>query len=312
MSKLAERTLYLVDGYAGPNEYKGKLAGSTVVMCEVAKSLSSSRVKLEVIACENDAAYFDTLSSGLNEYTSSGILHAFRGKHEDLLPTILAMVGNEPALVFLDPQGPADLPWVTGMEPWLRRKKTDVLGLFHAGSTARICSAATVLEGPGMALAAERILGGSWEGVASEADASERFLKLLRLYKRFAGLYPLRKAVNKVRAYAVFGASDSAHGFMLLSDAVARDLGRLRDADEKALIKRTQQFVLLGKEEAVQQSFDELVALSRPFLQREPGLNGKRLSLAMHADAHVGPLVFGKYKERDFTSAVSVYRLRGR
>ena len=126
------------------------------------------------------------------------------------------------------------------------------------------------------------------------------------LDKPYVGLYPLRKRETQHRAYAVFGASGSLHGFHLLSDAVARDWGALKDFD----LSRGERDLFSEVERHDEQldEFEQLYELVLPVLRRHPRLTGQKLAIYVYRSLKALDAIFGRYKERDYSQAARVYR----
>ncbi|MFN3653016.1 MAG: three-Cys-motif partner protein TcmP [Armatimonadota bacterium] len=301
--------LALVDGYAGPNSYGDAIQGSTVILCRAAQRLAGKGVPVRVFACEPEPDRFQQLVSNLAPQIESGLLTACQMSHSEAVPEILRTIEGWPAFVFLDPHGPKDLRLKDDLVPWLRRPMTDVLGIFMALAAARACAEAASPKGsPASQATARAILGDRWREVDSEIDAHRLFIQELSGLKRFTGLYPLRKKQTLHRAYAIFGASDSVHGFHLLSDAVARDWGALKDFDFAR--KPATLFSELDPEDEQQEEFDRLVQLVRPILLHQPELSGQKLALALYRSLQSPGSIFGQFVERDFTRAAQSVRKR--
>jgi three-Cys-motif partner protein len=299
--------LALVDGYAGPNTYGRTVQGSTTILAAAARRLADRDFPVKVFACEPIRERFDQLVQNLAPQVESGLLTAYNHSHAEALPAILQEIETWPAIVFLDPHGPKDLQLEADLLPWLRRPKTDVLGVFMGNAAARACAEAAGRTGSAASRkTAEAILGPHWREATTEAEAYRVLLNEISGRKRFVGLYPLRKKETLHRAYAVFGASDSEHGFHLLSDAVARDWGALADFDFSR--KEPTLFSDIDKEDEQQADFDRLVELVQPVLQREPTLTGQKLALALYRHLPRLDAVFGRYKESDYTKAAQACR----
>jgi three-Cys-motif partner protein len=299
--------LALVDGYAGPNTYGGMVQGSTAILTTTASRLAAKGYPVKVFACEPVQERFNQLVRNLNLHVHSGLLMAYNRSHAEALPQILREVETWPAFVFLDPHGPKDLQLQADLLPWLRRAKTDVLGVFMGNAAARACAeACSPTASETSRKTAEAILGPHWREGTTEMEAYRLFLDEIGGCKRYLGMYPLRKKETQHRAYAVFGASDSEHGFHLLSDAVARDWGALEDFDFSR--KERTLFSDVEKEDEQRADFERLVELVQPIVQRDPTLTGQKLALALYRSLRKLDAVFGRYKESDYTKAAQECR----
>lgn len=65
----------LIDGYAGPNEYAGDVAGSTVTMVEAARKVIAAGGQAQVYAFEPDGSRYDRLCRNLESAIRDGILN---------------------------------------------------------------------------------------------------------------------------------------------------------------------------------------------------------------------------------------------
>jgi three-Cys-motif partner protein len=299
--------LALVDGYAGPNSYGGEIQGSTSILITTAAKLVAKGYPVKVFACESTPHRFEQLVKNLDPHIRSGLLTAYNLPHAAALTDILQQIGDWPAIVFLDPQAPRDLQLQADLFPWLRRPKTDVLGVFMGNAAARACAeAASPTTSQASRETAAAILGPYWQQATTEMAAYDLFLDEIGGCKRFVGLYPLRKQETHHRAYAVFGASDSEHGFHLLSDAIARDWGALKDFDFSR--QGPTLFSDMEQEDEQQAAFERLRELVQPLVARDSSLTGQKLALALYRSLPKLDSVFGRYIESDYTKAAQACR----
>lgn len=125
-----------VDGFAGPGLYEDKSQGSPMLAADVADLLARTR-ELVGYFVEEDRGRADDLRANL---ASAG--HAdwavWNAKVEDALPEVLAQIGDEPLLVFLDPYGLA-IPFdMLIQEVMSRHHTTEVLLHFPHKGLARL------------------------------------------------------------------------------------------------------------------------------------------------------------------------------
>ncbi len=289
----------LVDGYAGANAYGTEIVGSTHIMCAAAKRVGE-RAWVRVYACEPDPKRFAALEANLRKEVSTGLLRALRSTHAEANAYILAEIGDAAAIVFLDPHTVTQLTLEDDIWPWSLRPKTDVLGVFMASHAARCC--AGFLAGSTQAVHPQKYLGVSWQAGKSEDGAYRAFFEGLGDHKRFKGLYRLRKQAQRRDAYGIFGLSDHSDGYWLLSNAVAKDFGALRDFDLSKL-KTTNLFAELEREDEEAVAFESLTTLAAPIIRANPSLRGARLASTLF-DQGIGITeLFGRFTERDFTTA---------
>jgi three-Cys-motif partner protein len=293
------RRVHLVDGYAGPNKYGGEVKGSTVIMIEAALKAKAQGRNVMVHACEVNPGRFDALSKNLAEHIQSGLLQIYNKTHADAVVKIQADVGNAPALVFLDPQTAAQMTLEGDITPWTRRSRTDILGVFMASHACRMSTSASSSDSE--SASAEAALGPRWRDATTEQQAVQIFLDQLRPMKTFVGLYLLRKQVPERYAYGIFGLSDSAHGYWLLSDAVAKDAANLKIADQARRGKNL--FSDTDREESTEAQLGRLAELARPIIRQEPTLSGEKLAIRMLECGIAVQELFGRYQGKDLTAA---------
>lgn len=242
-----------------------------------------------------DGKRFDKLCDNLASFIDSGVLKPYPFEHHVALPSILKLAGDGPAIVFLDPHGPTDMRLERDLRPWAIRERTDVLGTFMGNGTARICAEALASPRPhGSRSAAKNVLGEGWQHVQGEDSAYEEFESIIRKLKSYAGLYRLRKQDVKADAYGIFGLSDSIHGYHLLSNAVAKDWGALREVDQR------NQTGSLFHEEDDQQIMRVIDDAVRPVVALNSRLRSDDLAREV---LNSRPDLFGRYTDSDYTKA---------
>lgn len=290
----------LVDGYAGVNAYGTEATGSTVIMLRAARQVRETGSIAKVFACEPDPKRYELLCSNLASEISEGLLHPYNGEHSTALPTIMRAIGNTPSIVFLDPQTVTQMTLVSDILPWVERPRTDILGVFMATQACRCC--AQYIAGGQQRVVPEAYLGPDWRSGASEDGAVETFLAALGDRKKFKGMYRLRKKEMNRYAYGIFGLSDHVDGYWLLSNAVAKDYGALKDYD----YTKEQQENLFAEEERDEEqreAFEMLIEISRETILRHQKLRGAELATHLFSHGIGVQELFGAFEESDFTSA---------
>lgn len=136
------RRVHLVDGHAGPNEYGGRVMGSTLIMIEAAMKAQRKGRKVLVHACEPDRARFGSLKNNLAVHIESGLLRAYNSTHADAVSDILAAKADAPAIAFLDPQTIGQMRLEEDIGTWAKQSRTDILGVFMASQPCRISTSA--------------------------------------------------------------------------------------------------------------------------------------------------------------------------
>lgn len=294
-------SIVLVDGYAGANSYGTEATGSTVIMVNAAKRALSQNAAATVYACEPDPGRYKLMCANLAADIESGVLIPFNESHSEALPKILAGIRDAPAVVFLDPHTVTQMTLEGDIMPWVKRANTDVLGVFMAGQACRCCGQA--LKGTNQQIGPEMYMGNQWKDGNSEEGAFNSFFAALGNHKRFKGMYRLRKLEPLRYAYGIFGLSDHPDGYWLLSNAVAKDNGLLADFDYRK-DKETSLFADSDREDKQQEAFDLLVNLSAPTIRENTGLRGADLASYLFDEGIGVEELFGKFEERDFTTAV--------
>ncbi len=294
----------LIDGYAGPNEYGGKVTGSTVIMVEAAQHVIDQGGDAIVIACEEDHGRYTKLLSNLATPIKGGVLKVFWGSHASIVEQIQVEIRNRAALVFLDPQTSSQLTLKSDIHHWAKRGKTDVLGVFMGGDACRVCSSTNKEKQENTKM--RDAVGSRWREVTSQDTAYEVYENELKPLKVFSGLYWLRKQEPKADAYGLFGLSDHIDGIWLLSEAIAKGWGGLRDFDFK-----TQEKTLFSESEFEDENekvFIELCAMCEPFLRVDSKLSSEALGRKVLGSKEGLRATFGRFKGSDFTKAAN--RLR--
>lgn len=291
----------LVDGYAGVNAYGSEATGSTIIMLEAAKQVRKTGDISYVYACEPHEERYKAMCSNLASEITEGLLKTYNEPHEVALPKIQRELGTRPAIVFLDPQTATQLTLERDVLPWVCRKSTDILGVFMAGQACRCCSQFN--RGHSQKIHPEEYLGSNWRNCMTEEGAFNTFFEVLGGQKRFKGLYRLRKKNPLKNAYGIFGLSDHADGYWLLSNAVAKDYGILNDFDHQRH-RQNNLFADEERESHQQASFQILVDIAKSTIIANPKLRGAKLASFLFKNGIGVEELFGQYVERDYTSAV--------
>lgn len=300
--------LALIDGYAGMNQYGSDLVGSTHIMLNAAKKLIEKGHGVKVHACEPDPEICAMIRKVFAKELYNSTLLLYPHTHQEAAPMIQKAIGDRFALVFLDPEKPKQMLFDESVRPWLEREKTDVLGIYFATRVYRACAGArTSSEGSQERKTAEGIIGPDWQEVDSEAHAVRKWRSKCSPFKKFFATYPVRKADRQENIYEFWGASQSHHGFALLSDAVARDSKLIEDYDAKKALKRTGQFKMF-ETEGREAEFMNLVEIVRPIVAANPKIRSRDIYLGIHADPANAQQVFGKFTTPNVTEAAKFVR----
>jgi|GEM_PF-3475130 len=105
-------TTYVVDGFAGPGRYvEDGEDGSPLLAAKHAKSLydENANYELRCINVESESEVFENLERATEPYKP--LVENFHGSFGEYVRKILALIGTQPTLFFLDPIGVKGLEW---------------------------------------------------------------------------------------------------------------------------------------------------------------------------------------------------------
>lgn len=104
LSSTASRVFY-VDGFAGSGKLGDGSEGSPVYAARRATN-PLTRTATGKLRCVNvEKEVFPELESALAPFASSGLITNLQGRFDERLPEILGLIGDSPALFFIDPFG---------------------------------------------------------------------------------------------------------------------------------------------------------------------------------------------------------------
>jgi len=129
----SHQVMYYVDGFAGSgvyvdpeNELKPARPGSPVLMADFATTIAATKpYRLKCINVELDPDFYKVLATSLATYDPT-VVSLKEGSFSENLPSILADIGNAPAVFFLDPFGVVPLK-IAEMAQLLARNDTELL-----------------------------------------------------------------------------------------------------------------------------------------------------------------------------------------
>lgn len=165
--------VFFVDGFAGQGFFDDGTPQSSVLSALLALATADKgKYLLRCINVEADPAAFIKLQAATSPI-APGLVTNLQGSFADRVPEILKMIGNQPAVVFLDPFGVKEIPW-NAIAPLLARKpKTDVIVNFMGAMAARLAgfvNSPTARQGTAMIARLDSILGDTdWHGAAMSA-----------------------------------------------------------------------------------------------------------------------------------------------
>jgi three-Cys-motif partner protein len=307
--------IWVVDGFAGAGSYEPDDAGrvqdgSPLIAAKWAKQIAVDR-RYELVRCinvERDADCFAQLQRNLAPWPN--IADTIRGEFAEKLPEILALIGDDPALFFLDPFG------VTGVEMEVieriaaRRGKTELLLHFSDRTFLRMAGhlddrGDRVPVGQKVAEAKLARLDAHigtkrWRMLCPPGANTERaiddvaalYLDQLREHGwRFADQIRMRDRYSDRPAYRLIFATGSPHGVAMMSHIACRFERALRDEEQAGVMTLFQH-----DEERQHQADlrDRIVATGRAA--------GTTTSEEL---AHeLTPQLFGLYVSKDYAQAI--------
>lgn len=320
------QTVYFIDGFAGEGRYKNPPEdGSPIIAANIAVQTPPGRGY--ALRCINiEPEHYHELTTATAVYAAP-IVDNRKGTFRENLDDVLATIGTDPALFFLDPMGHKGMEWdvVTRIIQRARSAITEVLLNFYI---TRIDVHAGFLHSsaPGAAEFVKRLdaLFGTdeWQAIWDSTPVQdERMLRLSDLYmgrlqRAFAAVapdaagavaarYPVRTLDGKLKYFVMYG-TRHRRGGRAMSNAVFRVTMEYEDAKaaaKKAAIEARGQLSLLPAETppSEQEIDDSIVAALVPaILQKAP--RGASLTLAELEDLLLDEW-FGRAVEKHYRRA---------
>lgn len=101
------KKIYYVDGFAGSGKLDDGSEGSPLRVAGIARGMrqSSRRDLLRCINCEKEPGVFAKLETATADFVANGTVKNLCGEFDAKLPEILKLIGDCPALFFIDPFG---------------------------------------------------------------------------------------------------------------------------------------------------------------------------------------------------------------
>ena len=192
-SVTSNREIYCIDAFAGTAKYKDGSAGSPLLMAQVSDECAEWKdpVTLKIINVEADFENFKSLEYMMKSWEDRGIVTNINSEFQDAIPEILNIIGDAPALFFIDPFGSTSV-YFSHLHPILRRtqKITELITNFDTDGLYRIARA-SLSENANPKTAetneqnVDRIIGNnSWKSelLSKDLTAQEGEMLLLREY----------------------------------------------------------------------------------------------------------------------------------
>ncbi|HEX8287507.1 MAG TPA: three-Cys-motif partner protein TcmP [Pyrinomonadaceae bacterium] len=144
-SRIRQREIFCIDGFAGSAKYEDNQAGSPLITAQFSDKCSNwtDPVTLKIINVEAKRKNFISLRLITQRWEEKGIVININKKFNDSVSEILKIIGDAPALFFIDPFGPTDIHF-SCLEPILRRSQqmTELIINFDVDGLRRIIDAA--------------------------------------------------------------------------------------------------------------------------------------------------------------------------
>lgn len=307
------RTVWIVDGFAGPGRYDDGETGSPVATAAVAAKVAPHQSQLRVINVERDPALFSRLEESVAH--AGPLTVNLPGKFSARIADIIQIIGDDPALFFIDPFGMTgtDIRLIDEILARKARTVTELLIHFSYRGFQRMAGNLTFRpRSPARQQAAETkvrqldaMLGSPvWQGIwtnsaLSSAEKCERVAELFATALRARGIdhvHPIkmRDDYHGPTRYELLFATRSSHGVYLMSDQVCRYERALPGAD------LGDQLSLMGasSRRASRPSRSDL--RDRVY---EVGLAQRRGSL-QQLQRIISPEFFGFFTEKDYADAL--------
>jgi three-Cys-motif partner protein len=118
--------IYYVDGFAGRGTYRDGSKGSPIRIAELAKQfeIEGKPYSFRCINVEENEEYFANLQADTAQFGST--VQNIHGRFADNLDFILQVIGNQPAIFFLDPFGIKGIEWSAVRKIIWRKAPTDL------------------------------------------------------------------------------------------------------------------------------------------------------------------------------------------
>jgi len=253
------RHIWLIDGFAGAGRYQpddGGQAqdGSPLVAAKWARQIAVDR-RYPLVRCinvERDKECFAELERNLAPWTSGAdVAINLRGEFSEHIDLILETIGNDPALIFLDPFGVSGIEMELVEKALARAGKTELIVHFSDKTFLRMAGhldnnderlpvGQKVAESKLARLDAvigNRLWRRIWTDQSRSTDDAiaatiELYLSELRLRIGYAHQIPIRDAFSDRPAYRLVFCTGSAHGVELMSDIARRYEARLKETHD--------------------------------------------------------------------------------
>jgi three-Cys-motif partner protein len=235
------REIYCVDCFAGAAKYDDGHEGSPLLMAHVADTAAkwNNPVRLKLVNIEPNTENYDSLKKHTEPWEKQSIVRNIKGEFGRTIESLIPQMGDTPALFFIDPFGPNDIPF-SHIKPIVTRKQdiTELIINFDADGLRRIADSALTFAMDSKVLKANdtklrrvsEILGtDQWKTAFNDpnstaAQREDAILNIciskLKQYRYYVFAYPIREVINKKAEYYFIYCTRNIHGVALMNDFV--------------------------------------------------------------------------------------------
>ncbi len=123
-SRIKQREIFCIDGFAGSAKYEDEQIGSPLITAQFSDECAnwSNPVSLKIINVEVNKKNFNSLRHITQSWEKKGVVINLNKKFNDAVPEILAAISDAPALFFIDPFGPTGISF-SSLEQILKRSQ---------------------------------------------------------------------------------------------------------------------------------------------------------------------------------------------
>lgn len=236
--------IFCIDGFAGQGVYTDGSEGSPLLMARVADEAAgwTKPISLKLLNVEARRKNFVVLTETTKPWVERGVIKNLRGRFDRRMPEIMSAIGNNPALVFLDPYGPGPIH-LNYLRPLLERAQsiTEFIINFNAEGLRRMAEFLNAQPKTEQFRKARvtsikhttEILGRDrWKQVFSDPliDAQRRRKFLVRDYMDTVSefgykvvAYPIRESLAAAAKYYLIYCTRHRDGIFLMNGLIRRE-----------------------------------------------------------------------------------------
>lgn len=322
--------IYYVDGFAGRGTYRDGAKGSPIIIAELAQQYEreGKSYSFRCINVEENDEYFANLQEETAKF--GRIVQNLHGRFADHLDRILRIIGNQPAIFFLDPFGIKGIDWSAVRKIINRAAPTDLWIRFDHIDVRRLDGNYEVNEKKFDLL--PTVFGIHDEDylhslLASGDTPGDRIQTCMELYRdRLEGEFKRTKQTGYADAYAIKALTGqdkyylifaTAHekGIILASNTVygveenyQRELQEYQESQRLEGMQAEQLYLIPLVEPTAEEIFHDKVTHLKADIWRI--CKGQKLS-RRHIHAGILKKWFGRIKARHMTEALKALKNEG-